>query len=247
MQRLGQFFRTRLRPRKPTVSEERIPFERHFNAPLVITNTDWYVNERIVELPFIYAHLDPDGQGKRVLEFGCTRSHLALSLAALGYEVVGIDLRSYPFHHPNLRFLQMDILDFTDEVGFDYITAVSTIEHIGLGSYGEPPREAALAEVLAHLHTLLKSDGLFLLSTPVGRSHQDSFLRSFSWKELAALLRKSGFETAAQKFYYRDRLKFWHPCTLNDLETISNEQEQRGLTGVNGVACLALRLSDRHA
>jgi 2-polyprenyl-3-methyl-5-hydroxy-6-metoxy-1,4-benzoquinol methylase len=53
-----------------------------------------------------------EGEGKRILDFGCTRSELVLQFASFGYEVWGIDLRDYFFTHPNLTTLRENFLIF---------------------------------------------------------------------------------------------------------------------------------------
>ena len=64
-------------------------YSSYFNTPVKFHGGEWYVNERIVELAFVHHHLHLDGTDKRLLDLGCTRSDLAMQLAALGYQVVG--------------------------------------------------------------------------------------------------------------------------------------------------------------
>ncbi len=120
-----------LAPPRPTT------YADHVNAPIKWHRGHWFVNERLVELAYVHKFVSVDGQGKRALDFGCTRSDLALQLAAFGYDVVALDLRDYEFTHPMVTFHKQNLLDYEDALGFDYITAVSVIEHIGLGAYQE--------------------------------------------------------------------------------------------------------------
>jgi SAM-dependent methyltransferase len=94
---------------------------------------------RIAELPFVHQNLRLKESCKHILEVGCTESRLAMELASLGYEVCGIDIRKYPFKHPNFNFILGDICNapFQSD-SFDAVVSVSTIEHIGLGLYGDP-------------------------------------------------------------------------------------------------------------
>ena len=76
-----------------------------------------YMNERIVELPFALHSVMSLPTGSRILDAGCTESPLSIQLAAMGYQVTGYDYRPYPYTHPNLDFVQGDLLNlpFGDE------------------------------------------------------------------------------------------------------------------------------------
>ena len=56
-------------------------------------------------------------------------------------------------------------MPFPDE-NFDAVIAVSTIEHIGLGAYGDPFQEGADARVVKEIHRVLKPGGRLILTTP---------------------------------------------------------------------------------
>ena len=69
-----------------------------------------FINERIIEIPFAIACLNALPKGQKILDLGCTESTFPLQAATLGYRVTGFDFRPYPYAHPNLRFVQGDIL-----------------------------------------------------------------------------------------------------------------------------------------
>ena len=73
-----------------------------------------HVNERIIEVPFVLQRLPKSG---RILDVGCSNSALSLQLACMGYQVTAIDVRHYPFSHPNLKFYQEDIAHCSIEEG----------------------------------------------------------------------------------------------------------------------------------
>jgi hypothetical protein len=54
------------------------------------------------------------------------------------------------------------------EPEFDLITCLSTIEHIGLGRYGDPLDPWGDVKIAASLRQLLRPGGIMLLSFPVG-------------------------------------------------------------------------------
>jgi SAM-dependent methyltransferase len=223
------------------LNRKSVYYSTHFNTPIKFIDEDWYVNERIVELAFVHNQIELDGQGKRVLEFGCTRSDLVLQLAALGYQVVGVDLREYKFAHPRLALYQGNILDFQDSEGFDYITAVSTIEHIGLGAYGEGPSTTDLVEVTSKLCRLLKSGGKIIVTVPFGIAYEDEFLRSFTHEGVLSLFDSDALSLVAERFYYRVQSKFWQPCDIEVAQGVSNAKAERVPTGVNCVGCFVWR------
>ena len=214
-------------------------YSNYVNTPIKFIREEWYVNERIVEIAFAHKHISFNGIGKRALEFGCTRSELALQLASLGYEVLGVDLRKYPFTHPRLKFFQHNILDFEDDEGYDYITAISVIEHIGLGAYGETRRETDLQLVMNKLSSILKPGGVLIITVPFGQAYQDKFLRSFTRADVVNLFKSDDINLVDEKYFCRTEFKFWQPCDHQDTVKISNAKSDCGPTGVNCVGCFA--------
>jgi hypothetical protein len=57
---------------------------------------------------------------------------------------------------------------FANSKKFDVIVSISSIEHDGLGRYGDPLSPDADLNVMRRLQNLLKPDGLFFLSVPIG-------------------------------------------------------------------------------
>jgi hypothetical protein len=214
-----------------------ITYSKLFNTPVKFGDNQWFVNERIIEEVFVHSHVPLDAAGKRLLEFGCTRSNLALQLASAGYEVVGVDLRQYPFAHPHFTFYQQNITDFDDEDGFDIITSISTIEHVGLGAYGEDRDTSELEKTATKLQSLLKPGGKLIATVPFGRPYEDEFLRSLNYVDVLQLF--PDLDLAEQRFYGRMDFKYWRPIELRQARSISNAPDHRGPTGVNCVGCFA--------
>jgi SAM-dependent methyltransferase len=152
---------------------EKIERRSHvwFNRPVRIGGT-WRaasvidVNERIVEGPFVHARVT----GRRVLDVGSGESLLALELACLGHHVTALDVRGYPLAHPNIASVQGDIRHTSFPAGeFDTVIALSTLEHVGLGFYGEPEDRDGDRLAVAEIRRLTAPDGRFLLTVPFGR------------------------------------------------------------------------------
>lgn len=215
---------------------DRFAYPAYFNTAVRFKGGDWFVNERMVEIPFVQRAVPGDGRGKTLLDFGCTMSELAMQFASVGYQVTGVDLRPYPFQHPQLTTLQANLLEAA--IGpFDYITAVSVLEHVGLAAYGEAEGDADLERVVRRLHELLVPGGKLVLTVPCGRPHRDHFLRSFSPEALRALFTPLGMRPVQERFYQRRESRFWLECDATEVAEVSNVRQDCGPTGVNGVGC----------
>ena len=210
---------------------------QNFNYALSFKSGDWFVSERIIEIAYVHHHIDPYGKNKRLLEFGCARSDLALQIASLGYEVIGIDLREYPFIHPNFKFFKKNILDYEDEKFFDYITAISTLEHIGLSYYDNIEDETYLSKITTKLYRLLKPNGKLIATVPFGQEYKNNFYRSFTYDDILSLFNNTPLKIIDEHFYSRQSFKFWKPCSLEEAKIISNSSKDSGPVGVNCIGC----------
>jgi len=133
-------------------------------------NARLVVSERVIENPLVLRNLREDD--RELIDFGAFESTLPLTLTALGYQVTVLDQRRYPFSHPNLEVLCGDIFD--DDLGttkkFDVVISISTIEHLGLGGYGDSIIfESADSQGVSILWSLLKPGGRLMASVPAGK------------------------------------------------------------------------------
>jgi Methyltransferase domain len=129
------------------------------------------VNERIVELPYALRATAGLAPGARILDVGAAESTLALSLAALGFEVVALDPRGYPLKHSNLREEQTPVQAWETGEHFDAVLCISTLEHVGAGDYGDRPLPEGQDEAaLSRLRELLEPGGLLVLTAPLGEA-----------------------------------------------------------------------------
>ncbi|MFX0075462.1 MAG: class I SAM-dependent methyltransferase [Candidatus Hermodarchaeota archaeon] len=216
-------------------------FSKSFNTPIKFFKDKWYVNERIIEHSFVLNRIDFDGKGQQALEFGCTKSYLAIQLASLGYNVVAIDLRNYIFDHPNLTFYQENILNLDEEETFDLITAISVLEHIGLGAYGEEKKDSDLINILKKISKLLKPKGKFIATFPFGQKYEDKFIRTFTSEDIEQIFQYLDITLVEDHYFFREDHKFWRGCTLDEAKKISNAIQDRGPTGVNCIGCFLWR------
>ena len=140
----------------------------HWNA---IRSAGWQVivSEQVVEGPLVLRHIRETD--RRILDFGGYESVLPLQLSALGHRVTVLDQRRYPFSHPNLTVETADLYDpsLRFDEPFDTVVSISTIEHLGLGGYGDVTHEQGDTAGVQRLGSFLRSGGRLLASVPAGR------------------------------------------------------------------------------
>lgn len=134
-----------------------------------ITEPSVVVSEQIVETPLVYRYLRESD--RTVLDFGGYESLLPLQLSALGHQVSVLDQRKYPFTHENLFVYQRDLFDSVPDFkeSFDVVVSISTIEHLGLGSYRDQQDRQGDARGIDALWQMVKPGGRLLASLPAGR------------------------------------------------------------------------------
>ncbi len=233
----------RIRRKLARLISRQTQIETYFNVPFRFYNAQAYsVNERIIEVPFVFSELKADEKRLKILDFGCTNSWLPISLASMGHDVFGVDLRDYPFEHPNLVFKKQNILTL-DETGFDVIIAVSSLEHVGLKAYGAEYEPEALDKIISKLYGLLAAKGKLILTVPVGDSFEDDFMRSFAAEEIENLIAAHSFSLEKSCYFQRINYNQWLPCAREKIGAVSNrfDKKMKNHCGVNGIGCLVFR------
>jgi 2-polyprenyl-3-methyl-5-hydroxy-6-metoxy-1,4-benzoquinol methylase len=145
-----------------------------------------HINERIVEVPFVFRELHALPPASRIVDIGSSESTVALSLASLGYDVTAVDPRGYAFGHPNLSTFEQ-LADAPDH-SFDAATVVSTIEHVGIAHYGQPAVEDADVALMELLATKVTPGGVLVLTTPYGDGRDAGFQRIYDHVRLRRIL-----------------------------------------------------------
>jgi 2-polyprenyl-3-methyl-5-hydroxy-6-metoxy-1,4-benzoquinol methylase len=185
----------------------------YFNSPIWIGYEAGEVfvrgiNERIAEVPFVFRVLASLPAGASVLDVGATESTVALSLASLGYKVTALDPRPYPLEHPNLTTVVASIEDWSHDGTFDAVVCLSTIEHVGIGAYGEQPKaDRADLAGMRRMRELTAPGGLLVLTTRFGRAGEDEFQRTYDQAGLDELL--AGWEVKELTVLRRGDEKTW--------------------------------------
>jgi hypothetical protein len=86
-------------------------------------------------------------------------------------QVEVIDIRPQPVLVPNVTFHQLDLMNDLPQEWLectDSLSCLHTIEHFGLGRYGDPLDAQGHLKGLARLKSMVKPGGTIYLSTPIG-------------------------------------------------------------------------------
>ncbi len=166
-----------------------------FNPPVCVSYVEGDVrlgpvNERIVEIPFVLGALAALPAGSVIADVGAAESTLSLSLASLGYRVFAVDPRGYPLSHPNITSGAATLESWECEPAtLDAVVCVSVVEHLGLNAYGEGAEDdAGDAAAMQRMHSLLKPNGLLVLTVPAGPWAIEANERTYDDDHLTRLL-----------------------------------------------------------
>lgn len=190
------------------------------------------VSEQIVENPMVFRYLRPEG--RRVLDFGAFESVLPLQLSAIGYDVTVLDQRTYPFAHPNLTVLGHDLFgrELQSLEPFDTVVSVSTIEHLGLGNYGDIVQPDADKDGIAILWGLVRPGGRLLVSLPAGKPAVQRGYRTYDEARLRAVFPQI---TTIHWFRKDGREGVWRMVSAADVANLTYH-EPHGQMPVEAVA-----------
>ncbi len=202
-------------------SSARKLLSRVFEPGLITT-------ERVIEYPFIFQNLN--GITGPVLDIGCCSSGEPVALASRGFQVIGLDVNAYPFKHPNLVVLRADALRIPLASGsVAAVLAVSVIEHIGIGHYGDPRSEGGDLEAVREIARVLRRGGKALITVPFGLAMRDDFQRVYDPAGLRALLAPL---TVQRVEYARSLSGLWTPCTEAEAASIDWQGPSRAVAMV---------------
>lgn len=172
--------------------------------------------ERVVEYPFVYQHLR--AVAGPVLDIGSVHSRLPIALASRGHRVVGLDFLPYSYRHPNLWVVRADAIRCPFAAGtFDAVLAVSAVEHIGLGHYGDPAGGGGDRETVREIARILRQGGRALLTVPYGRAFTDDSMRVYNATRLCELL--APLSVLALEFAW-SRQGLWMPCSETEAASV---------------------------
>lgn len=145
------------------------------------------VTERSIEIPFMLQNLPPRGI---VLDVGSNEAGYLSQIPQRGRVLHCLDPRPRDGGVPDgVQFHQASIINSGLAADFyDCVTAISTVEHIGLPYYDQPFIENGDALAMRAIHNLLRPDGYVILTVPVGQPKNFGWFRQYSIAQLRTLL-----------------------------------------------------------
>ena len=124
----------------------------------------------------------PDGfSGKKVLVVGCLEEPFANTIADLGADVTGVDLRAYEMGdisngYDSCLYIHivgdMRVLKLEDK--FALIISCSVVVYTCLGYYKEIVDPVGDSEVMSAIYDHLKDDGVCYITVPIGGSWKET-------------------------------------------------------------------------
>ncbi len=175
---------------------------------------------RLIEYHFVHSNIESDVRLK-ILDVGCAGADLPIELANKGYGVYGID--AIPYHNQqNFTFVQgsLEHMPFDNDF-FDIVTAVSTIEHVGLGRYGDPISPDGDKKAVEEIKRIVKPGGKAIVTIPCGKDticySRDGVPlgRVYSSSSLVELL--SGFKILEMSYIVKKK-GIWLPASMSEAE-----------------------------
>jgi SAM-dependent methyltransferase len=184
------------------------------------------ISERIVEYPFVFAllGLDKKREEKKILDVGCYYSNFPIQLASMGFKTWGIDVTPYQLRHPNFTFVRGDIqgTKFSNNF-FDIVTAISTIEHIGMGYYGDKEGKSSEKDAIKEISRITKKGGKFILTVPYSKVFRVGKTQRFYDKKSLELLLKPYFKIR-NMFIFQSKNGKWFPVNEKSVATSKGEK-----------------------
>jgi SAM-dependent methyltransferase len=183
---------------------------RKFFDPEMVTT------ERVIEYPFVFQSLC--GITGRILDVGCSSSGLPIALASRGYRVVGFDSLPYAFRHTNLQAIRGDAIrpPFRD-ASFEAILAISVLEHVGIGHYGDPVAASGDCDAAREISRILQPGGRAVITVPFGQVRTDDFQRVYDPPRLRTLLSSLAIVRIE---YAKSTAGLWSPCSEADASLV---------------------------
>lgn len=195
----------------------------------------WYdtsaSQERKREYAFVYNHL---GLTRRLLDAGCSGSDLPINLAEAGFDVWGIDWRTYTNPaggergHPRFTFTKGDLRSLPYENNFfDIVLCISTLEHVGLGHWGDPVDLEGDKKAIAELRRVAR--GELYISVPFGPARIIRSDRIYDQEGIKQLT--SGLRIVTEEFweYNPDQPQSWRESSAEELMKKDNTERYKGI------------------
>lgn len=198
-------------------------------------------NERVVEIPWALMQLPQKGV---VLDIGSWSATYLDSIPTADRQLHCLDPQDCRdeipagavFHHQSI------IGNDLPRHAFDCVLLLSTIEHIGLPTYGQYPFAHGDRLTLAEVAQLLTPNGYTVVTVPVGISKITSWYRQYSPTDLRTLLK----HWDAQISYWGFDGSAYIPIEESEVETYTYRYGWTDVQGAGAVAGVVARPKNTH-
>jgi len=158
---------------------------------------------------------------KRHVDIGSSINGFVHHVAAFR-EIEVFDIRPLNYQFKNVKFTKMNLMDADAVVDMknctDSLSCLHTLEHFGLGRYGDPIDPDGHKKGFSVLSSMVQSGGVLFLSVPLGRPKIDfNTHRIFSFDQVKQLYRE---EFDLEAFAYEDDVLGFY----QDLNSVEAEQ-----------------------
>ena len=197
---------------------------------------------RLIEYAFAHSNIDTLSK-KIILDVGSAETKFPIELANKGHDVYSLDITQKAYNE-KVKYVigTLENLPFKNNF-FDVITAISTIEHVGLGRYGDPISPEGDIHALREIERVLKPGGKLIFTIPSGidticYSEQKVPLhRVYSSQKLNKMLSHFLFFEIS---YIIKKNGIWRPGTESDAARIAKQAslEKVGMTTIALITCI---------
>ena len=156
----------------------------------------------------LVAQLILSSNPEKVVDVG-SRIDGYVSHVASQRQIFVMDIRPLAHKIPNVEFMQYDITSRTASppIVTDCLTCLHTLEHVGLGRYGDLVDPSSWITALGNLSDFLSPNGILWLSVPVGRKCvKFNTHRVFDFNELLAQATLLGLKPMHAAVYTSSRM-----------------------------------------
>jgi 23S rRNA U2552 (ribose-2'-O)-methylase RlmE/FtsJ len=165
----------------------------------------------------------------RIADVGSRLDGYVVHVAA-SRKISVIDIRPIKKRIPNVEFIKADILDFKGRNKFEIVTSLHTLEHIGLGRYGDPIDPKGHVLCFDALAKLLLPKGQLVVSFPIDSKTRVEFngQRMIGIREPLEWAGRNNLEF--KQFMYLDSKDEF--TTMSDESDLVDFVPQRGALGI---------------
>ncbi|MDX9904072.1 MAG: DUF268 domain-containing protein [Bacteroidales bacterium] len=216
------FLRDRRTIRKQRGSDRTFPFGRGY--PVLgdrFTESGTMSGHYFHQDLYVARRIFTDNPGKHV-DIG-SRTDGFVAHVAVFREIEIIDIREQKSSVRNIKFRKADLMTLPENMaGYcDSLSALHSIEHFGLGRYGDAIDYNGHLKALENIRLMLKPGGKFYLSVPIGLQRIEfNAHRVFSVRYLLNILEE---HFSLRRFsYIDDNGDFHEDAELNEGNIVSN-------------------------